>query len=93
MVVTTHPGIAFALSGHDVELLALKPETKEDAMAWGMIASAISLFGMLALVLYGNRIEDSIVVDQGDLGTESAAAPQQSQAPQSQPPADVKRAA
>ncbi len=62
-------------------------------MAWGMIVSSASLFGMLFLALYADQIEESIMTDQGDQGTESAGTSQKDRTPQNQPAATVKRAA
>lgn len=62
-------------------------------MAWGMIVSSASLFGMLLLALYGDYIEESIVADQGDLGPESAAAPKKDRASKCQPVESLKHAA
>ncbi len=62
-------------------------------MAWGMIVSSASLFGMLLLALYGDYIEESIVADQKDQETGPVATPQKDQAPKSQPAASLKHAA
>lgn len=94
MVVTTHPGIMFAPSqGMSLKLSTPTHTTKEGAMAWGMIVSSASLFGMLFLALYADQIEESIVVDEGGRGTGPSDPPQQSQGSQTESPAPVKRAA
>lgn len=62
-------------------------------MAWGMIVSSASLFGMLLLALYGDCVEESISANQGDLGPESTTAPKKDRAPKSQPVAALKHAA